>query len=121
MSLAAIVGVVKGAQGILGVVKDSIALIPDPVKKQTALTELALLEKQLDTQDVEFAKSLDYELCRGHFPPEIMLDMGDFWRCSKCGRTTLTHQGQKKESDRAWDEATRQQQGLGGNGFIDFK
>lgn len=100
MPLAEIITTVKGAQAIFNVVKDAVSLIPDPVKKQTALAQLALLEKQLATQDAEFAKGLGYELCLGHFPPEIMLDTGEVWKCSVCGKTKLTAQGQEKENER---------------------
>jgi hypothetical protein len=91
---------VKTARDIFKGVKESVDLIPDPVEKQKALTELALLEKELAVKDVEFAKTFGYELCRGHFPPEIMLDTGDVWKCSVCGKTMLTTQGQEKESER---------------------
>jgi hypothetical protein len=114
MGLATAIGIVKEAKGIFTLVKEAVALIPDPVKKQTALTELALLEKQLAAQDVEFAKGLDYELCRGHFPPEIMLDTGDVWKCSACGKTKLTAQGKEKENEREL-EKLRASNPIGGN------
>jgi hypothetical protein len=100
MDPATLLLAVKTARDIFKGVKESVDLIPDPVEKQKVLTELALLEKQLSVKDVEFAKAFGYELCRGHFPPEIMLDMGDVWKCSACGKTMLTTQGQEKENAR---------------------
>ena len=94
---------VKTARDIFKGVKEAVDLIPDPVERRKALTELALLEKQLAVKDVEFAKNFGYELCLAHaLIPGIMVDTGDEWKCTVegCGRTKLTAQGHYNEADR---------------------
>jgi hypothetical protein len=93
----------KGTWEIFKGVKEAVALIPDPVQKAKALTELALLQQQLAAKDVEIAKSIGYELCLAHAPiPGIMVDTGDEWKCTMdgCKRTKPTEQGHYKDAER---------------------
>jgi hypothetical protein len=93
----------KGAWDIFKGVKEAVALIPDPVQKAKALTELALLQQQLSAKDIEIAKNIGYELCLAHAPiPGIMVDTGEEWRCTVegCPRTKETAQGAYNKAKR---------------------
>jgi hypothetical protein len=119
--VASLLLAVKAARDIFKGVKEALDLIPDSVEKQKALTDLALLEKQLAVKDVEFAKNIGFELCLAHVPiPGIMRDDGDFWRCTVegCTRTKLTAEGHSKEADRLWRDYQSQNDGLRSDNFI---
>jgi hypothetical protein len=105
MDAATLLLAVKNARDIFKGVKEAVDLIPDPVKKQRALAELTLLEKQLAVKDVELAKNFGFELCLAHYPPGIMVDTGDEWKClvEGCGRTKETAQGAYNKAKRLTD------------------
>ena len=60
--------------------------LPEGDQKTEVETSLAQAERQLKLAEVQIASSLKYELCRNHFPPEIMLSPdGVKWKCHECG------------------------------------
>lgn len=83
VSLAAGIGLLKAALESIKQAKD---LLPEGSKKEDAETALARAEKELKLAEVEIASRLEFELCRKHFPPEIMLSEDDMiWNCPVCG------------------------------------
>jgi hypothetical protein len=72
----------------LATLKQVIATLPDSSKKAEAAADLERAERQFRAVEAETASKLEYELCRNHFPPEIMLSKdGRNWQCPKCGST----------------------------------
>jgi hypothetical protein len=70
----------------LSALKQAKDLLPDSPQKAEATTALEQAERQLKIAEAETASALDYELCRKHFPPEIMLSEDDrIWTCPECG------------------------------------
>lgn len=73
-------------KGALDMVKQAKELMPDSSQKEDADIALAQAERQLKIAEGEIAGKLQYELCRNHFPPEIMLSSDDrVWTCPTCG------------------------------------
>lgn len=72
----------------IAALKQVIDLIPDSSKKKEAISALERAEKEFQLAEVEAATKLGYEICRRHFPPEIMLEESDtHCKCPKCGAT----------------------------------
>jgi len=70
----------------LTALKQAIDLLPDSSKKVDATAALERAEREFKLAEAEVAKKLGYEVCRKHFPPEIMLSENDEdWECPKCG------------------------------------
>jgi hypothetical protein len=65
--------------------KQAIELLPDSSKKAEAAAALERAEREFKLAEAETARNLGYEVCRKHFPPEIMLSEDDMvWKCPKC-------------------------------------
>lgn len=61
-------------------------LLPDTSQKQDLNVAIESAEKQLKIAESQTAHALGYELCRKHFPPEVMLSSDDKkWECPVCG------------------------------------
>jgi hypothetical protein len=72
----------------LTALKQVIDLLPDGSQKAEAAAALERAEREFRIAESETAKRLDYELCRKHWPPEIMLSESEeyeLWVCPKCG------------------------------------
>ncbi len=55
---------------------------------------LALAERKLKIAEAQVASELEYELCREHFPPEVMRSKDDQnWKCPKCENHKYTGMG----------------------------
>jgi hypothetical protein len=66
--------------------RQAISLLPDDSRKAEAQAALDGAEQQFRLAQAEAATKLDYEICRNHFPPEVMLSKDDMnWVCQKCG------------------------------------
>lgn len=72
--------------GALDTLKRARELMPDSSQKEDADIALAQAERRLKIAEGEVAGKLQYELCRNHFPPEVMLSSDDkMWACPNCG------------------------------------
>jgi hypothetical protein len=92
MPLAKGVGLFSSA---LSALKQAIDLLPDSSKKADAASALERAEREFKIAEAEAANKLGYEVCRKHFPPEIMLSEDDtLWVCLKYGN--------KKDTGPAW-------------------
>jgi len=70
----------------LSALKQARDLLPDGSQKADATAMLERAERELKVAEGEVAKKMGYEICRKHFPPEIMLSGDDaVWECPKCG------------------------------------
>lgn len=66
--------------------KQAISLIPDSSQKADAEAALEQAERKFKLAEAKTAKHLGYEICRKHFPPEVMLSENDtLWECPQCG------------------------------------
>jgi len=75
----------------IGIVKDATENLPESDQKTEVEATLTQAEKQLKLAEVQIANDLQYELCRQHFPPEIMLSANNkLWKCPKCGNQVDT-------------------------------
>ena len=75
----------------LTALKQAIDLLPDSSKRADAAAALERAERELKVAEAEVAKKLGYEVCRKHFPPEIMLSKDDKnWECPHCGNMKYT-------------------------------
>lgn len=78
--------------GLFGVavnaLKQVIEMLPDTAKKTEAQSALARAEREFKIAEATAATNLGYEICRKHFPPEIMLSEDNAnWNCPQCGNT----------------------------------
>lgn len=70
----------------LSALKQAKDLLPDSPQKAEAAAALERAEREFKIAEAETATKLGYEICRKHFPPEIMLEEKEFiWVCPKCG------------------------------------
>jgi len=74
----------------LSALKQAIDLLPDSSRKTDAAAALERAEREFKVAEAEAAKKLGYELCRKHFPPEIMLltEQEGHYKCPECGYET---------------------------------
>ncbi len=71
--------------------RQALDLLPNNSKKEEAAEALERAERQFKTAEATIASKLDYEICRDHFPPVIMLSRDDMnWRCPECNNTKDT-------------------------------
>ncbi|MBI5351118.1 MAG: hypothetical protein HZB50_00605 [Chloroflexi bacterium] len=80
---------IKQALGTLGatlsLLKQAKDLLPESSQKQELNTAIESAERQLKIAEFQTAQSMGYELCKNHFPPEIMLSKDNkIWKCPKC-------------------------------------
>jgi len=72
----------------LTALKQAVDLLPHNSKKEEAATALERAEREFKIAEAEVAKKLNYEICRNHFPPVIMLSKDDMiWECPECKNT----------------------------------
>ena len=91
MDLAAITAGLVLLKTAVSTAKEIIDALPDGPKKQEAVTAFENAERQIKSAEAQTAQGLGYELCRNHYPPEIMLsEDGISWRCLTCPYTTDT-------------------------------
>jgi DNA repair exonuclease SbcCD ATPase subunit len=66
-------------------------LLPKSSKTEAIETALQQAEHQFKLAASQTASSLGYELCRGHWPPEIMVSRDNRqWKCPTCGNELNT-------------------------------
>lgn len=80
---------IKNAIGAFGtaltVLKQAKDMLPESSQKQDINTAIESAEKQLKIAEAQTAQGLGYELCKRHFPPEIMFSDDDkIWTCPIC-------------------------------------
>jgi hypothetical protein len=75
----------------LNAVKQVKDLLPRGSKTAEIETALQQAEHQLKLAESQTASSLGYELCREHWPPEIMRSQDNHqWTCPTCGQARNT-------------------------------
>lgn len=85
MDLESVAQAVSMLKTAIDVIRQTNKKLPDSSSKDEIEVSLMQAEKQLKFAEVEVANNLKYELCRNHFPPEIMLSADDtVWRCAVC-------------------------------------
>ena len=71
---------------VLGTLKQAKELLPAGSTKNDVDEALTQAERQLRLAESQAAQGLEYELCKNHFPPGIMLSNdGRHWKCPECG------------------------------------
>ena len=69
----------------LATLKQAISLLPDNARKADVEAVYEQACRELKIAEAEIANNLKYEICRAHFPPEIMLSKDDkIWMCPSC-------------------------------------
>jgi hypothetical protein len=87
-SISRALGAASAALQLLKQAKD---LVPEGSKKQQVDEAIQSAEEQLKIARSQAAQGLEFELCRNHFPPEVMISKDDMnWECPKCGNTKYT-------------------------------
>jgi hypothetical protein len=86
---------IKQAIGTLGatltLLKQAKDLLPENSQKQELSIAIDTAERQLKIAESQTAHALGYELCRKHFPPEVMLSGDDQnWTCPECKNEKYT-------------------------------
>jgi hypothetical protein len=70
------------ALGLAKQIKDS---LPQGSKKDEVDEALQKAERQFKLAESQLAQGLGYQLCKNHFPPQIMLSADERnWRCPEC-------------------------------------
>jgi hypothetical protein len=78
-------------QSAVSTIKQIIDALPDGARKQEAVVALENAERHLKIGEAQTAQALGHELCRKHFPPEIMLSGDDVnWKCPACDNEKYT-------------------------------
>lgn len=68
------------------IVRGWVNKLPDTPDKREASADLTKAEEAMDIAKAQIAQTLGYPLCRNHFPPGIMLKIGEgTFRCATCG------------------------------------
>lgn len=76
-------GIFSSALSTLKTIKE---LIPAGDRKKEFEIKIEETEKAITIAQAEIAKGLDFQLCHRHFPPGIMLEIGEFKsQCNICG------------------------------------
>ncbi len=76
---------------VLTALKQAKELLPDSSQKQELNVAIESAERQLKIAESQTAQSMGYELCKNHFPPEIMLSSdNESWKCPVC-RNEIKH------------------------------
>ena len=71
---------------VVAILKQAKDLLPDGPKKRDIVEALEQAERQIKLAESQAAQGLDYQLCKNHFPPEIMLSSDNkHWKCPVCG------------------------------------
>jgi hypothetical protein len=74
---AAVKSTFDALRSAMGLLKDAKELLPSGDQRHLAISQaLATAESSSRIAEAEVAKALGYELCRAHFPPVIMLQIG---------------------------------------------
>jgi hypothetical protein len=69
----------------LAAIKQALDFLPDSSKKADAAAAIEKAEREFKLAEATAASKLGYEVCRKHFPPEIMLSEDDMiWECPMC-------------------------------------
>jgi hypothetical protein len=68
----------------ISALKQAKSLLPDNSKKNDIAVVLERAEHEFKEAEIIFAKTMGYEFCKKHFPPEIMLeDETKHWYCQQ--------------------------------------
>lgn len=85
LDLESIKQAISSIGAALTILKQAKELLPDSSQKQKLIIAIESAERQLKIVESQTAHALGYELCRKHFPPEIMLSDDDkIWSCPTC-------------------------------------
>ena len=88
MDVQSLTQAVVGLKAVIDLAKQAKELLPEGPQREDVAAKLEQAERQLRIAEGQVANELDYELCRNHFPPEVMLSANDYvWECPKCGNT----------------------------------
>ena len=69
----------------ISTLKQAKDMLPDGKEKQDISDNVEKAERQLKIAEAQTAQGLGYELCKNHFPPEIMFSDDDkIWVCPVC-------------------------------------
>ncbi len=91
MDIDALVKGIGFFKSAITVIKQAIELLPDNSKKADATLVVEKAEREFRLAEGQIAQKLDYEICRNHFPPEIMLSEDDMdWICPECKNKKYT-------------------------------
>jgi DNA repair exonuclease SbcCD ATPase subunit len=67
--------------------------LPEGQKKEVEAA-LDQAERKIALAESQIAQGLEYELCKAHFPPQVMLSKDDkHWKCPECGNEKVTGAG----------------------------
>lgn len=90
--IQAAVTVMNGFEKLRKLYKDWAGQLPEGSIKDQASRTLTSTDETLQLTKIELAKGFDYNLCRRHFPPGILLDIREDacgrWKCDTCGDIT---------------------------------
>lgn len=91
MDIPTIVGALTILKNANETIKQAKDMLPESPKKVEVNDALAQAERQLKMAEAETLKTLGYELCRNHIPPEVMLSPDNVnWTCPKCNNKRYT-------------------------------
>lgn len=94
MDIAALIQGIGFVKSAIETIKQAKDLLPAGRQKDDIETVLASAERELRIAEAKLADELNYQLCRNHFPPEIMLSSDqNLWVCPKCGNQRKTEWG----------------------------
>lgn len=69
----------------LSAIRQALDLIPDNSQKADVQVALDQAEREFKIAEATAANNLGYQICRNHFPPEIMLSSDEKnWECPVC-------------------------------------
>ncbi len=86
--LAELLPFLTSTKDVIQTLKEIIALLPEKDKKSLD-SRLNLAERELRLSEAQLAQTLDYQLCKCTFPPQIMLlkeGSNYIHQCSLCKR-----------------------------------
>lgn len=82
---------------VLSLFKQAKDLLPAGPKKDEIDEVLARTERELKLAESQVAHGLGYELCRNHWPPEIMRSKDDsHWTCPACPNEKSTQASRRR-------------------------
>lgn len=70
---------ISSAVGAWPVVKSALELIPNKERRDDAMKAAQQAEQAYKLLQAQTAKSLEYPICKAHWPPEIMLSKGNLF------------------------------------------
>ncbi len=86
---SALIGTLKN---MVGIAKDVLGIMPGGAKRDELAHLVDEAEKKTSTLEADVALRLGYRICRGHWPPVVMLERGkpNVFKCPECEREVDT-------------------------------